>query len=70
MAKPKFNFDFRAEVKEPGSTEGDPWIFINFYDPSLPEARIIIEYKTDDYNDKYDLAEELEETLNRLIKHL
>ena len=63
-------WDYRAELKEPGERTQDPWIFLNFYNQSLPEARIILEFRTDDYDEKFEIAEELSRVLNRLTEHL
>lgn len=53
-------------MKEPGSTEGDPFIFLNFYDQDLPDAHIAIEFRTTDYDEKFEFAEKLERALNRV----
>ena len=53
-------------MKEPGSTEGDPFIFLNFHDQDLPDAHIVIMFRTTDYDEKFEFSEKLERALNRV----
>ena len=70
MAKSKYGLDYRAELKEPGSADGDPFIFLNFYEQALPETYISFKFTTTDYDEKFDFAEKLTKALNKIVTHL
>ena len=70
MAESKYGLSYRAELKEPPTTDGDPFIFLNFYDQSLPETYITFKFKTKHYDKKFNFAESLERALNNLVEHI
>ena len=70
MAKSKYGLRYCAELKEPGSRDGDPIIRLNFYDESLPDTHIRFNFETDDYDKKFEFAEKLEHALNRIVNFI